>query len=188
MYVMPTSLKSKYEAFAPRGIVRIKKQGDSSNFVHGGASLQEMVVPIIDFSFLRNAKKSYQKNREKYDTKPVTISLLSSTRKVSNMIFALDFYQKEAVSYNRNAATYDIYMADIAGRPVSDIKTIVADKESEINQDRTFHCTFNLKPVSFEKTATYYLMIEEKSEKELPIKEEFQIDIAFDVDEYNFFS
>lgn len=180
--------KSKYEAFAPRGIVRIKKQGDSSNFVHGGASLQEMVVPIIDFSFLRNANKSYQKNKEKYDTKPVTIGLLSSTRKVSNMIFALDFYQKEAVSYNRNAATYDIYMADIAGRPVSDIKTIVADKESESNQERTFHCTFNLKPVSFEKTATYYLMIEEKSGKELPIKEEFQIDIAFDVDEYNFFS
>lgn len=177
-----------FDAFAPRGIVRIKKHGNSSNFVHGGTSLQEMVVPVIDFSFLRNSNKAYQNNREKYDTKPVTVSLLSSTRKVSNMIFTLDFYQKEAVSYNREAASFEVYMADIAGRPVSDIQTIVADKTSDNNQERTFHCTFNLKPVTFEKTATYYLVIEDKSGNEIPVKEEFQIDIAFAVDDFNFFS
>ena len=43
--------------------------------MHGGISLQEMVVPVIDYQFLRNASMTYQRNREKYDTKPVSISL-----------------------------------------------------------------------------------------------------------------
>ena len=77
------------------------------NFVHGGISLQEMVVPLIDLHYLRSNTKAYQNNRDRYDTKPVELALLSSARKVSNMIFSLDFYQKDPVGGNRTAATYE---------------------------------------------------------------------------------
>ena len=43
--------------------------------------------------------------RKKYDTKPVEVSLLSATHKVSNMIFSLNFYQKDAVGGNRHMMT-----------------------------------------------------------------------------------
>lgn len=108
-YLLPVRFmdgQTEYDAFAPRENVRIKKKGGGLNFVHGGISLQEMVVPVLEFQFLRNAYKMYQRNKDKIDTKPVTISLLSASRKISNMIFSLNFYQKEAVGGNREAATY----------------------------------------------------------------------------------
>jgi hypothetical protein len=157
------------------------------NFVHGGISLQEMVVPVIDYHFLRNDNKAYQRNREKYDTRPVTVSLLSASRKISNMIFSLNFYQKEAVRDNRVAATYLLYFTDVSGKPVSDTTKIIADKASDNTQERTFRCSFNLKPLKYNNRDSYYLVIADKTGLQMPQREEFQIDIAFAVDDYNFF-
>lgn len=61
--------------------------GGGLNFVHGGISLQEMTVPVIEYHYLRNGSMEYRRNKQKYDTLPVTVSLLSSSRKISNMIF-----------------------------------------------------------------------------------------------------
>lgn len=98
-----------YQAFSPRENIRIKGSG-SLNFVHGGASLQEMVVPVVQYRFLRSGYKAYTQHKYKYDTKPVTIALLSSNRKVSNMIFNLNFYQKEAVVDNYVPCTYKLFL------------------------------------------------------------------------------
>ena len=189
-YLMPVKFvdeQSGFDAFAPRENVRIKMSGGGMNFVHGGISLQEMVVPVIDYQFLRNASKTYQRNREKYDTKPVTISLLSATRKISNMIFSLNFYQKEAVGDNRSACNYQLYFTDASGKQISDTARIIADKTSDKGQDRTFRCGFNLKSMKFSKQDSYYLVIADESGLQAPQREEFQIDIAFALDEFNFF-
>lgn len=79
------------------------------NFVHGGISLQEMCVPLIEYKHLRNSSKEYQRNKDKYDTKPVEVNLLSANHKISNMIFSLNFYQKEAVGLNREKCNYNAY-------------------------------------------------------------------------------
>lgn len=189
-YLLPVKFideQSELDAFAPRENVRIKMSGGGLNFVHGGISLQEMVVPVIDYQFLRNASKTYQRNREKYDTKPVTISLLSATRKISNMIFSLNFYQKEAVGDNRSACNYQLYFTDASGKQISDTARIIADKTSDNGQDRTFRCGFNLKSLKFSKQDSYYLVIADESGLQAPQREEFQIDIAFALDEFNFF-
>ena len=189
-YLMPVKFvdeQSGLDAFAPRENVRIKMSGGGLNFVHGGISLQEMVVPVIDYQFLRNASKTYQRNREKYDTKPVTISLLSATRKISNMIFSLNFYQKEAVGDNRSACNYQLYFTDASGKQISDTARIIADKTSDNGQDRTFRLGFNLKSMKFSKQDSYYLVIADESGLQAPQREEFQIDIAFALDEFNFF-
>lgn len=189
-YLMPVKFlggKTEFDAFAPRENTRIKMNGGGMNFVHGGVSLQEMVVPVIEYHFLRNASKEYRRNRQKYDTKPVTVNLLTSSRKISNMIFSLNFYQKEAVSGNREAATYILYFADANGKQISDTQKIIADKTAASSQERTFRCTFNLKPLSYDNTETYYLIIADESGLGIPQKEDFQIDIAFAVDEFNFF-
>ena len=188
-YLLPVKFggeESAYEAWAPRENVRIKKKGGGLNFVHGGISLQEMVVPVIEYHFLRNQSKEYKRNRSKYDTKPVEISLLSANRKISNMIFSLNFYQKEPVGGNREAATYQLYFTDNAGKPISDIQKIIADKTSDNGQDRTFRCSFNLKSLKYSNTETYYLVIADENGMQVQ-REEFQIDIAFAVDEFDFF-
>ena len=177
---------TEYSGFAPRENIRIKMTGAGLNFVHGGISLQEMVVPVIEYHFLRNQSKEYKKNKSKYDTKPVEISLLSANRKISNMIFSLNFYQKDAVGGNREAAAYQLYFTDSSGKTISDVQKIIADKTSDNGQERTFRCSFNLKSLKYSNTETYYLVIADENGLQVQ-REEFQIDIAFAVDEFDFF-
>lgn len=188
-YLLPVKfMDDSYDAFAPRESVRIKKKGGGLNFVHGGISLQEMVVPVIEYHYLRNDSKAYQRNKAKYDTKPVEVGLLSASRKISNMIFSLNFYQKDAVGDNRSAANYLLYFVDSNGKQISDTAKIIADKTSDNGQERTFRCSFNLKSLKYDNRASYYLVIADETGLQMPQKEEFQIDIAFAVDEFNFFS
>lgn len=190
-YLLPVKFldgNTEFDGFAPRESIRIKMNGGGMNFVHGGISLQEMVVPVIGYHYLRNDSMEYKRNKQKYDTKPVTVNLLSASRKISNMIFSLNFYQKDAVSANREAATYQVYFTDENGKQISDIQKIIADKTSENGQERTFRCQFNLKSLKYSNTATYYLVIADEQGLQMPQREPFQIDIAFAVDEFDFFS
>lgn len=190
-YLLPVKFlggHTEYDGFAPRESIRIKMNGGGLNFVHGGVSLQELVVPVIEYRFLRNDSMEYRRNRQKYDTKPVTVNLLSANRKISNMIFSLNFYQKEAVGDNREAETYLVYFTDANGKQISDVQKIIADKTSDSGTDRTFRCNFSLKSLKYSKTDSYYLVIADEQGLQMPQREEFQIDIAFAVDEFDFFS
>ncbi len=190
-YLVPVKFldgKSDFGGFAPRESIRIKMNGGGMNFVHGGISLQEMVVPVIEYHYLRNDSMEYKRNKQKYDTKPVMVNLLSANRKISNMIFSLNFYQKDAVGANREAATYQVYFTDENGRQISDVQKLIADKTSDNGAERTFRCQFNLKSLKYSNTATYYLVIADEQGLQMPQREPFQIDIAFAVDEFDFFS
>lgn len=186
MPVMGIYNKADMLGFAPRENIRIKGAG-GINFVHGGTSLQEMCVPVIKFRYLRSGYKALRTNKDKYDTKQVSIALLSSNRKISNMIFNLNFYQKEPAIDNYIPCTYIVYIEDSAGNEVSDRQKIIADKTSTVAKDREFKCTFNLKSQKFSNTDTYYLVIADEAGIQVPVKEEVQIDIAMAIDEFDFF-
>ena len=190
-FLMPIKFvdeESGLKGFAPKHNIRIKKQGGGINFVHGGISLQEMVVPLIRYRHLRNDNKEYQRNRNKYDVKPVELNILSTGRKISNMIFNLSFYQSEMLSVNREAANFLLYFVDEYGEKVSDEVRIIADKNTDNEQDRVFNVTFNLKAGKYDNKKTYNLVIYEESGQILPKKIEFVIDIPFATGEYDFFS
>ena len=111
--------------------------------------------------------------------------MISQSRKVSNSIFSLDFYQKEAVSGKLVSATYDVFMADASGKLVSDVKTIIADKTSKNGSERVFRIRLTLKSMDFKKTDIYYLTVLEKGTTNIIDKIEFTIDIAF-VNDFDF--
>ena len=104
------------------------------------------------------------------------------------MIFSLDFYQEDAVSTNREMAIYKIYFTDENGKQISDVQKVIADKTSDNGSERIFRCQFNLKSLKYSNTAIYYLVIEEEKGLQMPQREQFQIDIAFAVEEFDFFS
>lgn len=175
-----------YKAFAPRENIRIKGAG-GLNFVHGGISLQEMVVPVISYMHYRNDNLSYKKQKDKFDTKPVTVQLLSSSRRISNMIFSLSFYQKEAVNdSNYRSCNYTAYLTDSNDNIVSDIQKIIADNRADAAKDREFKCTFNLKQMKYDSKETYYLVIRDEEGIQIPVKEEMQISIAMAIDDFDF--
>ncbi|GFI24021.1 hypothetical protein IMSAGC011_02811 [Lachnospiraceae bacterium] len=111
---------------------------------------------------------------------------MSASRKISNLIFSLNFYQKEAVADNWASAVYQVYFTDCNGKQISDIQKIIADKTSENGQERIFRCSFHLKSLKYDNKEIYYLVIA-KENGEIRSQLEFQIDIAFAVEEFDFF-
>ncbi len=173
MKIPLTDFGNKYFGFSPMENIRMKMPGGGMNYVHGGVSLQECVVPVIEFKNIRTTSKKF------VDVKKAEIQLVSQSRKISNSIFSLNFYQKEAVGGKTVKAEYELYISNSDGKPVSDRQKIIADKTSQNGADRMFRIRFTLKSCEFKKTDTYYLVIEEKETSETIEKYEFTIDIAF---------
>lgn len=57
---MDLSLEGNAKVAFPRGITRLRQRGSGAKFVHGGASLQEDVIPIISIKRDSKAKKTYE--------------------------------------------------------------------------------------------------------------------------------
>ncbi len=176
MRVSMDSYNDAIAGFAPYECIRIKKQGGGMNYVHGGVSLQECVVPVITFKNHRPSSRGF------VEITKVGVQLLSISRKISNSIFSLDFYQSEPVKDKVVAAEYILFFEDETGREVSDKQLIIADKTDENNTNRTFRVRFTLKSLQFERKTGYYLVIADKNTREVLSKTEYTIDIAFSGD------
>lgn len=181
-YLLPVKLVAgdgKLRGFAARESIRLKSSGKSTKFVHGGVSLQEMAVPIIDFAYYRNSSVGYKQNKDKFDAKPVALGCNFTGNTINNPVFSLSFYQKEPVALNRLATNYKLYFTNIAGKPICQPCIIVADKISANEQERIFKVHFSLHNQPYDKKEKYYLIIE-AANGSIYKQIEFTIDIAFD--------
>lgn len=139
--------------YLPNGTIRNRLQGSGVNFVHGGASLQEVVLPLLSFKNIRSGQKGAR------SIKKVDIKLTSTMRRITNSIFTLDFFQTEKVGEKTNARTVVVYMTDDAGDVLSNEETIIGDRTCDNPADRTFKLRFVLKSIPYERDKTYYLII-----------------------------
>lgn len=157
--------------FAPQDIVRIKIQGGGENYVHGGISMQEMVVPVIVYKGMRPDSKGYVEVRNP------GLSLISESRKVSNLTFSLDFLQKQPVGDKVQPCNYTLHFTDETGQSVSDVQTVIADKTSLNASERVFRVRFTLKQIEYDRNEIYRFIIEKDTD--VPEEVEFHIDIPF---------
>jgi len=165
------------KGYAPQDTVRIKVQGGGENYVHGGISLQEMVVPVIVYKGMRTGYKKY------VEVQNPGLSLISESRKVSNLMFSLDFLQKQPIGDKVQPCNYTLYFTDEAGAPVSDFQTVIAGRTSNNASDRVFRVRFTLKQAQYNKNKLYRLVI--ANDTGAPEEVEFRIDIAF-ADDFGF--
>jgi uncharacterized protein (TIGR02687 family) len=165
------------KGYAPQDTVRIKVQGGGEKYVHGGISLQEMVVPVIVYKGMRSGYKLY------VEVQNPGLSLISESRKVSNLIFSLDFLQKQPVGEKVQPSSYTLHFTDDAGVPVSDTQTVIADRTSSNASERVFRVRFTLKQMQFHRSKIYRLVI--ANDTDVPEEIEFRIDIAF-ADDFGF--
>jgi uncharacterized protein (TIGR02687 family) len=165
------------KGYASQDTIRIKVQGGGENYVHGGISLQEMVVPVIVYKGMRANYKKYVEVRNP------GLSLISESRKVSNLMFSLDFLQKLPVSDKVQPCSYALNFTDDEGIPVSDSQTIIADRMSNNASERVFRVRFTLKSTAFNHNRIYRLVI--ANDTDTPEEIEFHIDIAF-ADDFGF--
>jgi uncharacterized protein (TIGR02687 family) len=74
------------EALIPKSINRMRVQGAGSRYVHGGSSLQEIVIPVLE---INKARKS--------DIEQVEIDVSSPSYNITSNTFGVSFYQKNPI-------------------------------------------------------------------------------------------
>jgi uncharacterized protein (TIGR02687 family) len=169
--------------YAPYQTIRLKAAGGSSNYVHGGVSLEEMMVPVVEFDSVRSDSKAYASNKDKYEHKPVTIKLTTPLSKpICTNVFAFDFYQDKPVGLDAAMAKYQIFLEDVKGGKISDIGNIIADKTDPDAAKRTFSVMLNLKPGKYLKTDIYYLTVMDVESGAILSKDQVVIDGDFSDD------
>lgn len=170
-----TYLRNSYVT-TPIGADIFKVSGGGQNYVHGGSSLQEMLLPVIELT--TNTKfvaYSY-----------VDVILTSANRKVTNLITYFDFIQTEKVTDTMKARSLVAYFTTEDGEKISFDVPIVANIREDAPEKRTFHEKFTLKSREYKYGDKYYLVLADANdEKNILQQYEFMIDIAF-VDDFGF--
>ncbi|WP_010607317.1 MULTISPECIES: BREX-1 system phosphatase PglZ type A [Pseudoalteromonas] len=127
-------LTGDVHAVIPKGIQRMRLSGSGSRFVHGGASLQETIIPIISI----NKKRSS-------DITMVEVEVLRSGYSVitSGQISVI-LYQVEAVTDKIQPRKLRLGIYTESGKLISDSHTVDVDLTSENAREREMKLRFLL--------------------------------------------
>jgi uncharacterized protein (TIGR02687 family) len=131
-------------AYIPKADLRFKLQGGGLNFVHGGASPQEIVIPVLTYNHRRN-EKTLEKKGIKYGK--VNVSVINDRKKITSSKFKVKIFQTEKVTDKMKPRTFRVSLWDIEGgqeKMVSDEKTVIANNESEEPEERQYNVTLTL--------------------------------------------
>lgn len=159
----------------PIGSDVFKIAGGGQNYVHGGSSPQEMIIPVIDV----------KTNKNYTETKTVSIALISLVNKITNLTTNLDFIQSDPVSDVNKETTYKVYFITDDNEKISNDNIYVADKKEDDASKRIFRLRFNFKNKQYDRNRKYYLVAyDEKNSLEV-IRHEVKMDLAF-VDDFGF--
>jgi len=163
------------KVYYPVGTDIFKSPGAGLNYVHGGCTPQEMLVPVIDVK----TEKGHM------ETSTAKIALVSLTSKITNLITTLDFVQAEAVSNIVKETKYHIYFISDDNEKISNENIYVADKKDSDTTKRIFRLKFSFKNKKYEKNRKYYLVAyDDKNDLEV-LRHEIIMDIAF-ADDFGF--
>ena len=158
----------------PMGSDLFRAPGSSKNYVHGGCSPQETLVPVIDVK-TEKARK---------ETTTAVIDLVSLLNKITNLITTLDFIQTEPVGDVIKEAAYRIYFVSDTGDKISNENLFKADKKDADASKRMFRLRFSFKNQKYDKSHKYYLVATDENNREV-LRREVMMDLAF-ADDFGF--
>lgn len=153
----------------PIGADIIKMPGGGQNYVHGGSSLQEMVVPVIKVNTFKG----------KQDTGLVNVELSSFHHRVTNIEVKLDFMQMEAVTDTVKPRRLQAFFVDADGAKISFPVPITANIKSADAKDRLIQEKFTLKSGCYSRDQEYFLVIADQDDEKKELhRYKFEIDIS----------
>jgi uncharacterized protein (TIGR02687 family) len=127
-------LDGELDVLIPMANQRMRLQGSGSRFVHGGASLQEIMLPILKINKKRVS-----------DVEWVEVDIISNgERIISTGQLVIRLYQREPVNDKKQPLTLKIGIYTEAGKLISEEKTVPFDFTSENPRDREFQCSLLL--------------------------------------------
>ena len=155
----------------PIGASVFKTRGGGLNYVHGGASPQEMIIPLI----IMKAETG------KVETKFAKIALVSTTKKITNLITHLDFIQKKPICDIVKPMEYTMYFISEDNEKITNEQTYIADSTEDNPNKRMFRLKFSFKNKTYDKNKQYWLIAvnaDPKNRMEV-LKHPVSMDIAF---------
>ena len=127
-------LSGKMEVLIPKSINRLRLKGSGSRFVHGGASLQEVVIPLVRINKKRQS-----------DISVVDVDIIRGTSSViTSGQLAVVLYQSQPVTEKVQARTLVAGIYTLTGDLISDSHTLVFDVTSDNSRDRERQIRFVL--------------------------------------------
>ena len=152
-----------------------KVTGGGQNYVHGGSSPQEMLVPVLDLKM----------ERGHMDTRNASLALVSMVRKITNKITVLDFIQSEPVSDVVKAATYRLFFVSDDNERISNENSCIADSRDQNASKRIFRMKFQFKDKKYDKDKQYFFVIYDDATGLEVFRHPVIMDMAF-ADDYGF--
>lgn len=128
-----TNMKSDLMVTIPKGINRYRRQGSGSHFVHGGASLQEMVLPLLIST--RKRKDIGQK---------VSFKILNKDLKIVSGAIKIRVHQDQPISSEIKSRIITAGVYNMNGDIVSNEATTTFDSPSDLPTERTKEFILNL--------------------------------------------
>ena len=122
-------LTGDIEVQIPKSIHRLRLQGSGSRFVHGGATLQELVIPVVKINKKRQS-----------DLSVVDVDILrGTTSTITSGQLAVVMYQSQAVTDKIQARILRAGIYTHSGDLISDSHELTFDLASENPRDRESH-------------------------------------------------
>jgi len=147
-----------------------KTQGGGVQYVHGGASLQEIIVPLLKISELRSGTI-----RENIG--PVGVRIKSINRTITQRSFTIDFEQFEKVAEKKIERKLITYFTDEKGKEVSGRYPFIANSDSDDLGLRVTRVRFTLNNIEFDRNRRYFLVLKDDSTQETLENAIYVIDI-----------
>jgi uncharacterized protein (TIGR02687 family) len=139
------------EFWLPRGVSRFRFTG-GSRYAHGGAMLQEVVVPVVSVRHIRG------KAAEETKTKAVAVHILGSKHKVTTARHRFELIQMEPVSERVRPAKLRIAIYEGA-EEVTNVETVTFDSLSGNMDERKKWVSLVLKDRQYDKKTPYRLVL-----------------------------
>ena len=145
-------LSGDYQVIFPKSINRRKLQGSGAKYVHGGLTLQEVVIPVIQV----NKKRSS-------DITQVNVEIFEGqTRTITTGQIPLTFYQREAVTEKVQSRRLRAGFFASDGTQISDVHLLDFNLVSTDPRERELKVKFTMKRDADKyNDQTVYLKLEE---------------------------
>jgi uncharacterized protein (TIGR02687 family) len=140
------------EFWIPKGANRFHFTG-GARFIHGGAMLQEIVVPVIT---VRHKKDKAGRGETK--TRPVTVHVLGTQHKITAPRHRFALLQMEPVSERIKPITLKVAVYE-GDEPVTNIETVTFDSASGNMDERKKWVPLVLRERPYEKKTRYRLVL-----------------------------
>ena len=129
-----TTFKEQKTALIAKGLTKLRRKGASGNFIHGGASLQELAVPVIRITSLK-----------KNESRLAPLSIMG-TKEITTPSIVVKIFQEEPVGGSIIPHRVRCWFETEAGEVISNKAECLCDSSDHEDVNRAFPLSLEFLP------------------------------------------